>query len=213
MPCIPPEVTPMDVWQWLGRGWFFYDRDGTKVPATIEQIDRHDYAVRTVDGDEYAFSRDRCYPHWPDCGAVNLQGFAVIVERQQARQYRRTYNDRCLSLNIPRKWDVMKRHAYVVNLTPASAEVVESVFNPEYYSYDKALELLDTGWVSVALNQYLVIAGESNEQLIYYRGKLLARVNDGVLEPLDLKNPRNLRILKWFNGRVRYANNDIRCSA
>jgi hypothetical protein len=202
---IPADVCMQDVWQWLGHGWFFYDEAGVYEPAYITSVN-DECEITLVDGSIRPWRRQKCFPHWPDCGAVNVEttyGFAVIVERRQSRQYRRTYNQRCLTLNIPRKWDVMKRSPMVTSLTPNSEEVVRAVFSPSYYSYDRALTLLDEGWVSVALNQHLIIAGERDEHLIYYRGKLIARVSRSVLEPLDDNNPRNLRILKWFDGRVR----------
>lgn len=207
---IPDDVGLDDVWQWLNRGWFKYQKGDTYVPATLVQVDRREFAVQTTDGDEYPYKRGLCFPHWPTCGAVNLQGFAIIVERTQQRQYRRTYNNRCVLLDIPRKWDVMKRHPFVQSLTPDNPEVVNALFNPEYYTYARALELLDGGWVSVALNPYVVVAGTRDDQLIYYRGKLLARVVDGELKPLDDTNPRNRRILKFFDGRVRYASDSRR---
>lgn len=203
---IPKDVNLDDVWQWLNRGWFYYDKGTELVPACMVQHDRHEFMVQTTEGDEYGYQRDKCYPHWPRCGAINLQGLAVIVERTQQRQYRRTYNSRCVLLNVPRKWDAMKRHPWVKNITPENPEVVNALFKPEYFNYDRALELLDAGWVSVALNPYLVIAGTRDEQLVYYRSKLTARVSEGRYLPLDESNPRALRILKFFNGRVRYAN-------
>ncbi len=205
MQAIPQDVNSDDVWQWLNRGWFWYEADTGLVPAQLQQIERHEYCCITLEGDEYAFERDRVFPHWPTCGAVNLQGFAIIIDRQQSRQYRRTYNSRCVLLDVPRKWEVMKRHRFVRDLTPDSAEVVKSLFTPEYYGYERAMELLDGGWVSVALNPYLIVAGTRDDQLVYYRGKLIARVLQGEMQPLDDSNPRNIRILKYFDGRVRYA--------
>ena len=183
MDCVPVNVHMSDVWQWLGRGWFFHENnDGELVPARIEQRNDEEFWVYDTKGGEYEYYHARTFPHWPACGAVNLQGLAVIIDRQQTRQYRRTYNSRCVLLSIPRKWDAMKRHGYVSGLTPDSAEVVEAVFNPSYVTYSRALERLDSGWVSVALNPYLIVAGSREEQLIYYRGKLLARIVEGQLK-------------------------------
>jgi hypothetical protein len=103
----------------------------------------------------------------------------------------------------------MKKHYDAQRLNPDLPRVIKAVFNPVYYNYDRALQLLDEGWVSVALNPHLIVAGIPEEQLVYYRGKLLARVHDGELQPMDSSNPRNIRILKWFNGRVRYAHRTI----
>lgn len=202
---IPSDVRLGDVWQWLNGGWFIHESEAGRRPAQLEQYNEDEFVVRTVDGDEYTYERDSCFPHWPACGAVNVHGFAVIVDRQQMRQYRRTYNSRCVLVDIPRKWDVMKRHEQAKRMTPDTPELVEAVFDPQYYSYTRALELLGAGWASVALNPYLVVVGKPEKQLIYYRSKLLAEIQEGRLIPLQPDNPRNRRVLKWFDGRVSYA--------
>jgi len=199
---IPKDVTMHDVWQWLGRGWFFHEKDGVRQPAELEQVGDERYAVSCTNGDNHTFRRQHCFPYWPQCGAVNMQGYAVVLNRTQQRQYRRTYNSRCVTMNIPRKWDVMKRYEAAKNLSADSPDVVIAAFEPVYYTYTRALGLLEAGWVSVALNPYLVVAGTKEEQLIYYRSKLTARIIDGRLVPLDPSDKRNQRILKWFDGRV-----------
>jgi hypothetical protein len=202
---IPEDVMTPDVWQWLNNGWFFHDSgDGKLCPAYMENSGG-DLTVMRVDGNEYDYVRHECFPHWPDCGAVNLHGFAVILDRIQSRQYRRTYNTRCVELQIPRKWEVMKRYPMAKTMTADTPEVVNAVFTPTYYTYTRALELLGSGWVSVALNPHLIVVGDRDSHLLYYRGKLLAKVEGGIVEPIDPANPRNIRILKWLDGRVRYA--------
>ena len=198
---IPSDVDREDVWQWLNHGWFFHDDGaGSISPAMLED----GFEVRRTDGKCFPYDRRECFPHWPECGATNAEGFAFIMHRDQVRQYRRTYNSRCVNLEIPRKWDVMKRHRWVQRATADSEEIVNAVFNPKFYTYTQALDLLSGGWVSVALNPYLIVAGTSEEHVLYYRGKLLAKVSQGAMAPLDPSNPRNRRILKWLDGRVRY---------
>ena len=210
MQTIPPDVTHHDVWQWLNNGWFWYqDRDGT-VPARLDQDGPEHFIVSCADGTEKPYRRSLCFPHWPDCGAVNLQGFAIIVERQQIRQYRRTYNHRCVDIDVPRKWDVMKLHPWVRSISGDHPEVVVAVFTPNYYPYTRALELLESGWVSVALNPYLIVAGKREDHVVYYRSKMAGRVVNGKLIPLDPNNPRSRRILKWFDGRVQYEDSRLR---
>ena len=202
---LPEDLTGSDVWQWLGRGWFYHLEPGQgRVPAQLQEHDSREgrYTVSLTNGDTKEFKREECYPYWPQCGAINMQGFAIVIDRQSQRQYRRTYNDRCVLLNVPRKWDVMKKYESAKLITPNSPEVVSAVFDPVYYTYTRALGLLEQGWVSVALNPFLIVAGTVEEQLIYYRSKLTARIEGGKLMPLDPENKRNRRILKWFDGRI-----------
>jgi hypothetical protein len=201
---IPENVSLDDVWQWLNRGWFWLRTLEGEWPAQLSR--EEDWLVCAINGSEYPFKREECFPHWPQCGAINMQGYAVIVERLQVRQYRRTYNDRCVSLNIPRKWDVMKRHPNVKGLNADNPELVNALFNPLYYTYTRALGLLEGGWVSVAINPHLIVAGTVEEHMIYYRNKLTARVVNGQLVPLNPGDMRNRRILKWFDGRLSSEN-------
>ena len=206
---LPQDVAISDVWQWLGRGWFYHQESGkARVPAELQQMENDSYYVSLSTGDEKTFNRDECFPHWPQCGALNMQGYAIVLDRQSQRQYRRTYNSRCILLSVPRKWDVMKKYDGVKLVTPDSPEVVNAAFAPVYYTYTRALSLLEAGWVSVALNPFLIVAGTVEEQLIYYRSKLTAKVMDGKLIPLDSESKRNRRILKWFDGRL--AHDDSR---
>lgn len=203
MQAIPRNVTLQDVWQWVNNGWFWHDNGNNKSPAYMENHGGELMVVR-MDGSEHAFLHEECFPHWPNCGAVNVQGFAVILERQQSRQYRRTYNSRCIDLKIPRKWEVMKANPWVKMTNADMQEVVQAAFEPKYYSYTRALELLSGSWVSVALNPHLIVAGQEDDHVVYYRGKMVARVRGGRLEPTDPTNTRTRRILKWLDGRVTY---------
>lgn len=201
---IPADVTTADVWQWLNHGWFWYDDGEVRVPATVEDNET-ELRVYPLGLDSVEFNRATCFPHWPECGALNMNGYAVYLHRNPARQYRRTYNSRCLRLEVPSKWHTMGTYPEVKGLSPDHSSVVEAAFTPLYYTYTKALELLAGRWVSVALNRHLIVAGTAEEHAVYYRAKLLAQVQKGTLTPLTSNNPRNLRILKWFDERVNYA--------
>lgn len=201
---VPRGLSNHDIWQWLGGGWFYYQDTDEKIPARLQSTDpnEEEYVIETVDGREFTFDTDACFPHWPACGAVNVDGYAVILERQQMRQWRRTYNTRCLDIKVPRKWEVMKRYPQVKDMTADCFELVEAAFKPEYPTYTEALNRLADRWASVALNPYLIVAGTREEQLIYYRSKLVARIVGVRLHPLDVADKRTGRILKWFDGRI-----------
>ena len=202
---IPPDISQDDVWQWLNRGWFLYEReDGTRIPAMLLQVDRHEYAVEDIEQNEWSYCHDRIFPYWPKCGALNLQGYAVVLERQSERQYRRTYNARCLSVKIPRKWDIMKQHPSCRSLGPDNKEIVRAAFSPEYCSYTGALKRLESGWISVALTPFVIIAGKPDEHFVYYRGELVAQIVKGTLMPYKNAHRTMRRILKLLEGKVTY---------
>lgn len=202
---LPSDIHEDDVWQWLNNGWFFYRTLDGLVPASLGS-GRHDQLMAvTVSGNSFEFDVESAYPHWPTCGAINLQGYAVIVQRSSTRQYRRTYNSRGVTLEIPRKWDVLRRYPEALTLLPNDPKVVSALFNPQYYTYQRALELLGPQWVSVALSPLLVLVGTPEEHLVYYRGKLLGRIRDGMLDALNPQSPRNRRVLKYFDGGVQYV--------
>jgi hypothetical protein len=135
------------------------------------------------------------------CGAVNLDGYAVFINRQSRQQYRRTYNSRCLTVDVPRKWDVMKA-AGTLTVTADSADVVNAAFNPVYYSYSDAMLKLSEGCVTVALNPHLVLAGDGDNMLVYYRCELVGKIVRNQLVPIGGDETRLRRLLKFFDGRI-----------
>lgn len=207
---LPNTMHQQDVWQWLGGGWFYYrpPDTGCMTIASLHEGDEEDedgsyrMTVSTLDGDDYRLEAERCAAHWPVCGALNLPDFkaAIVLERDQLRQYRRTYNSRCLRIVIPREWEVAKDSPTLRNLNPNNPAVVEAAFEPEYPDYDGACALLEAGWKSVALHRHLILVGPN--KLVYYRTKLLGQITDNVFVPLNPSSQRNIRILKWLGGRV-----------
>ncbi len=199
MNCLPDSLTVADVGQWLNGGWFLFERDDRLVPGKLV-VTREEYQVQDVHGQTYGMIRAQTFPFWPACGALNLDGFAVYVERRQQRQYRRTYNEQCVTLTVPRKWDAMKKNGTdATNICPNSPTVVEAVFNPIYFTYSQALDMMDTGRAtSVALNPHLIVAGT----LVYYRNALVAKMEDQRIIPVGCDISRIRRIIKFFEGRV-----------
>lgn len=200
---LPSGIGWDDVRQWLAGGWFLFRStpDGALRPAQLHE--RHDeyWTVRDLDGRTFRCIRSNTFPFWPQCGAINLDGYAVYVTRAQRRLYRRTYNDQCTSITVPRKWDVMKRAGTKAGrLTPNSEMVVAAVFSPKYYTYSEALIMMESGQaVSVALNPHVIVAGE----MVYYRNNLVAQIAEGKITPMDAEDRQVSRILKFFEGRVR----------
>lgn len=198
---IPAGLPGNDIHQWLNGGWIIVDTDAGQVVGKFEMIDNTTIRYRR---DDYVHecTADKVMVHWPTCGAVNLEGYAVVLTRNSRQQYRRTFNSRVLALSVPRKWDVMKKVGIEVATTVDDQAVVEAAFNPRYFSYEQALGKLDNGWVTVALNPYLVVAGTPDDHLVYYRNELVARIEGADIAPIG-DDPRIVsRLLKFFDERV-----------
>ena len=202
---IPESLSTRDVHQWLNSGWVIVTDpvSGDTYPARYE-IALDDGLIQVVDssGRTRNFSRSAVAAHWPRCGALNMGGYAVVLQRRAMQQYRRTYNSRVLSLSVPHKWAIMKREGTEVPSSPDDPALVEAAFNPRYFSYAEAIGKLDQGWVSVALNPHIIVAGSPSEQLVFYRGELAAKITGGEIAPVGSDRRLIGRLLKFFDERV-----------
>lgn len=202
---IPNNLSQDDIGQWLQGGWFLAKANADSAPEPGQLCGVDDVlGWADMEGNQYPLVHDFIFPHWPRCGAVNLDGYAVIVEREQMRQYRRTYNDRCVTLHIPRKWDVMKKFGTAMGSMGCNHPViVAAVFSPRYYTFSQAIGMIEYDqWLSVALNPHLVIAGADDVYMVYYHNKLIGSIKDGKITPLGTQEGRIRRIIKFFEGRV-----------
>lgn len=201
MMSIPDDLAVHDIGQWLNGGWYLFKRNDDSAPEPAKLGTRRDeYCNIDLEGEAHDLVNDMTFPFWPPCGAINMKGFAIYVERRQVRQYRRTYNEQCLIITVPRKWDVMKKMGTSApNLCPNSPEVVREVFSPCYYTYTMALQMMESGHsTSVALNRHLIVAGP----LVYYRNVLVAKMDGQRIVPMGCEDSRIRRIIKFFDGRV-----------
>ncbi len=204
---LPSDINTNDISQWLEGGWFLFqsvDKEGLEPAQVVFNHDNEQWSVVDIEGKTHPFLRSSIFPVWPECGSLNLEGFAIYLQREQQRQWRRTYNDRCLTLTVPRKWDVMKMFGTeVTNVAPDHSVVVRAAFTPRYYTFSDALTKIENErWLSIALNPHMIIAGAENNYLVYYRGKLIAHITNGKIISLGLKIERIQRLLKFFEGRV-----------
>lgn len=200
MMSLPRTIDNSDVIQWLEGGYFYFRpcEEADLIIASLAMVDDCLTAVG-LDDAHYRWNADNVFPHWPECGAINLEGYAVHVKRLAVRQYRRTYNDAGLSVHVPRKWDVMKRFGTDSGrVNPNSAAVVEAVFRPRYYTYSHFVDSM-FGAVSAALNPHVIVT----RNLVYYRGELVAKLLDDKIVPFGCDKDRVQRLVKHFDGRVR----------
>lgn len=207
MKSLPTGMSATDIGQWLNHGWFLFKADKDS-PAELGQLQGggEDWTVRGLDGEMHNMVTKYVFPTWPLCGAVNTErGFAVYIQRVQARQYRRTYNIQCVDMTVPRKWDIMKRFGteIMADLTPDTGWLVERIFNPQYYTFTEAyMRMSGERWVSVAINSHLMISGSPDDFAVYYRNDLVGTVTNGRLTPIGASQKRLGRIIKFFDGRV-----------
>lgn len=206
----PRDIRYNDIVQWFHNGWVVVDTDEGQRPAAFIECDPERRAlihVEYIGEDMHLHSHwvphSECYPWWPDCGALNLNGYAVFLERIQRRQYRRTYNNQCLDIDVPRLWDAMRTVGHkVVNVSEDDAEVVLEAFNPTYYCWEEAQQKLEEGWFSVALNPHVIVVGEPQSCYVYYRGDLMGHIDGRELSPIATTRQRARRLLKYFDGGV-----------
>ena len=196
---IPSNISADDVGQWLYGGICLVLQEDRWTPAIADRITTSDdeselmVRCRTVldrFGATHRVRLDRIRAHWPLCGSINLPDLAmsVHVERSPAKQYKRTFNPRQVVFTVPRAWDVRKKRGaeLFTRATTIGPETCIALFKPWYpESYEHALAKLSDGWISVAINPRVSVAGdEVGKRMIYYRGKLAATINGDIIAPV-----------------------------
>lgn len=195
---IPASLGTGDINQWLNRGVVLVRLDGELVPAMYEEArynsnDTLCAACMSLDGQKQIFAPfEHVFAHWPRCGAVNVGPVALYVQRTQTRQYRRTYNQRCITVSMPDQTlasSIVGETMVMQALTYRN--YTAAVFAPEYPDVDEALRDLDLEQrFSVALSPTTILVRHSGAIRVYYNGDLLAKLCDGRLIPLRGKLPR-----------------------
>lgn len=191
---LPDDITCDDAVQWCSGGWVLYNGQ----PWHIDGLENEEgcdepllYAYRN--GDKAAGSRSvefhEVMCHWPRCGSVNTDsGIAVYVERHQRRQWTRTYNNRCVSIEVPLRWHAEKMLGremvrYVSNADHCT--LVDELFDPTYVSFEEALRQVALPTVlSVAVSRTLIVAGDGKRTYLFDKGRPAAEYVNGELVSL-----------------------------
>ncbi len=216
---LPEGISPDDIGQWLYGGVCLHKMDdGACVPAVMDRVLEHEngthYARIRLATDNFteflSVAPSSLYAHWPMCGSINLAAYkcALHVERLPARQYKRTFNSRQVKFNLPRAWDVRKRlgQRAVAAMTSVNRDTVEALFAPTYpENLEAALEMLGNGWLHVALNPRVILAGDDlGKRMVYYRGQLAATMNGDTLSPVA--DPITCRLIhRALEGRYQWT--------
>jgi hypothetical protein len=176
---LPSDILPKDVNQWLGEGWFYVRNE-----SGTYQICRYDHTmddcehsvVLPMDGKSFVAHHSAIYPHWPECGGVNLpdQKFAVFVTRLQKKQWKRTYNRYCVKLRVIS--DIAAHYATSTD----HPSVVKGVFEPEYYNYSDIVNYrFKDGWKSCAISPTLVVMKSTEGPvLVFSAGEIIGTIDE-----------------------------------
>jgi hypothetical protein len=190
---LPGDIDIRDVSQWLSDGYVLV---GGRVMAYIDHDDSmsgvfHD--LETGDRVSHDVLDVTCY--WPVCGAINVESsgrrLAIYVARDQARQWRRAFNGRCVHMQHLSRWAARKtlgeaESSYVLRL---SHGMVRELFDPNYPSVAEAMADISTGRaLSVAVSPTLSLLGDGKGVFaVYYRTTLVGGIVGGVFTP-TIKN-------------------------
>lgn len=172
MQTLPDNLADSDITQWLSNGVFLLDG----LPAMYVTYAGSMIICGTANGMmhriRYPAEASRVQIHWPACGALNVNGVAVYLERVPAHIYRRTYNSRCLRLTFPDRYALHGRPELFSEWSPTHWSVINAAFNPVYPSVDEAFKSLERAG-SVAINPHLILLKTEGEHAIrvYFRGQ------------------------------------------
>lgn len=201
---VPADISRRDLTTWMSEGVCLLDGETPVIMREVgdRKINLREVATKRARSIPWAARGERLSVHWPKCGSLNLDRFAVYLKRRQVRQYRRTYNARTLTLHIPGKWDAMKLldpESLAVN--PKSNTVVAAAFAPTYYEWDDAVDMLRDDWFSVAISPYVILARQGEDMAVFYRGRRAGLVQGERFVPngYDIAEPR---MFKLMQGRV-----------
>lgn len=195
---LPQGINGDDLHQWLGGGVCMARIEGQWVPALYEGVVRNDReglpvecAVtvgETFDRNEVV-TLNNLAGHWPVIGSVNIRAHrvAVHVDREPAKQFKRTFHSRLCKVTVPRRWDVQKviGDRGLRSLQTPTVPIINALFAAWYPTPEQAFDLLDSGWLSVAIDPRVIVAADQNgKRMIYFRGELAATTAGGMLDPV-----------------------------
>ena len=200
---LPHDMRREDVSQWLEGGVFYAQpREGSEWKlALLRGVPEPGLvSVRWVStGDSAEVPYEQVRGHWPECGAINGERFAFYVQRLQRRQWRRTYNARCVRVTVPGKWQHLKSlGARALTLDPNGPEFLRAVFDPSYPSVEEAFNMLRNERPSVAITRHVILVGHP-EPVVYYRGENVGRVAGNVFHA-DCAAPVAKRVRQVLGG-------------
>lgn len=194
---LPDKITSEDISLWL-RETYVYSTSHKCPVQYAEVTGRRTIRALTSDDDVSVAIKD-VRTHWPECGAINVDGGALYVQRQPSRHYRRSYAPRRCTLSVlGMRWQENSWPDAMMKGT-SDWDVVKALFDPSYPTdVEAALVLLKT-LPSVALNRHLTFVRGIEDQILVY----LADEMVGVLEGGEFTaecTPRTVKRLSKMTG-------------
>lgn len=187
---LPRDMSRDDVSQWLNGGVYLVrTKGGDPVPCTwLGMEGTHVVGSNVITGDTVRAPHTQCFAHWPELGSFNVpvRRYAVHVSRIVERQYKRTFNKRCVSIVVPWGWPVSRRLGVGAHILGSWDMVYALPWTSTYPSdIDAAERMIAEGHLTVAVNRRLILAGtpELDKRLLYLDGQLAATVQGGALHP------------------------------
>ncbi len=192
---LPEDINEDDIYQWLNDG---YVRVNGVVCQFLGDVSyrRSEYSARfypcSEDDDESfeaKISDVECY--WPICGAVNKRyrgkGVAVYVEREQRRQWRRTFNLMCVNALPIHRWSIHRAfgRTRAHRVTHITNDLVLELFDPTYPTLREAIDrIADRSAVSVAVSPQVSIVGDGKgTYALYHRTNMVGGLCNGTFTP------------------------------
>lgn len=207
---LAPGMSREDLSQWLRHGWFYARVGSDYKPCCLASVEtRNRLIVQDTKGKRHAVRREDIAGHWPMCGAINYGPLVLYVQRHQQRVYRRTFQPQQVRVTMVRAWDskkMFRQAAFNAPLDANDARLVESLFEPRYYSFAEARKEIEAGdAVARALTPHVVVtvAGEGKDGLLVYNRNILAgKIQDRQYRALSEGPGASRRIHKLFRGEV-----------
>lgn len=202
---IPNDIAVQDLAQWLSDGVVVLKNDPAMTPLFVYRIGEAG-DVRVREHREGRLSEPRPVPSrdllcgWPTCGAVNVGGIALYVQRSQIRQYRRTYNSRAVAPAVPDAREAEEFDPRQYARATHFFTYTEAVYRTEAEGYpppERAIAMVqEPAMFSVAVSPSIIITKvpTTGDLRVWHNNELVAKIFDrATLLPLRGALPRAVK--------------------
>jgi len=188
---LPKDIYEDDVYQWLNDGWVTHPDYG--VLKFLGELDSFDKTAEfSLDGEPMRLLYLELECFWPIGCMINHtkrgDRAAVYVQRNQRRQWRRTFNPMCVSTSVIGRWGMTKKsgNQRARMFTNIDYDLVSNLFDPIYYAPALAMRMIQAREaISVAITPQVAICGDGKHNFaIYYRDRVVGGITNGKYTPV-----------------------------